>query len=294
MKISYIVVMLHLFIANIYCQNLVVNIELDSSKYTEGEELTMLIELKNQDAEDVYIQPFIYEETRSGVEVILLDEHGNIVSKVHEGESEYGIDGWKPVLLKGNESLTGLYPVSFFFGNKLTDYYQGDYVVTPYLVEGKYTLQVAYHYYYTDPSTKIENRKEFLSNKLEFYVSKPKEKEDIDAFNDIMHGDWHDLNKDKLSAYIKKYGNSRYAIKAYKKLILSKRWDKDKDGDSVIKEMFRKFPDSFSSLQELSYAEDLQGMMNDPVIKNDIKNSRHEKYYNMYLERVLKWRNKTK
>lgn len=251
----------------------------------------MLIELRNQNAKDVYIQPFNVGEPLSGVEVILLDEHGNRVSKANEVEGEY-FDGWKPFLLKGNESLTGLYSVSFSFGNEPPDPNLEGPGISNYLVEDKYTLQVSYRYYYTDPSTKIENRKKFLSNKLEFYVSKPKEKKDIDAFNDFRNGDWHKLNKDKLSNYIKKHGSSRYAILAYKKLILSKRWDKDKDGDSVIKEMFRKFPDSFSSLEELSYAVDLQGMMNDPVIKNDIKNSRHEKYYNMYLEQAIKWRNK--
>jgi hypothetical protein len=242
-KIKYftiILIFVFLIYNQTYSQRIEFTISLLKSSYIEGENIGLIMKLKNITNEDVNIeQPFI---KLGAIDIKLKDSEGKLYpyrSWISETSSKF-------VLGAGMSKLEYLTITNYFAP-------QTEWPEKAYLPEEKYTLQAAYF-------VKYDRSEKYFSNELVFSVEKP-EGEDLLAFEEYQKGKYEFWVKSNYEGSIKifenlyrNYPNTVYIPDALRR-IFSIYQDRLKDTihAKVYAEFLLNYPDNTTILSGLGF-----------------------------------------
>lgn len=245
--LSVIVILFVQFNSFIYPQDLTLNLSLEKGVYLKGEPVYAIAELTNNSS-PIKIQPL---QLVYCMDLIFMDSLKTVLRKTaawptigsvkggvdfNQGDTKYGICFVLSLTANDPDPSTSLF-----------DYRS--------LKPGKYYLQ--FHYTYKNP-LKIEEKKEYLSDTVEFRVVEPQSEADKLIFNILKTENGKGASEkpyDERKEYAhilmdlaKKYPESGYFPSAYLNFFYSLESKEYWQIDKIIEESLAKHPDAFVNI----------------------------------------------
>lgn len=258
-------------------QPLSVSIELEKNVFIEAEEVILLIKAKNISSAEVLMPPFSTFLTDYGIEIILKDSRGKII---FPSMSTSGDVTPNFIVLSPNDSVSTSENLSSIYG---FNNYQKRSKAIQYLFNGKYKVQVLYHYWNPEGKTEQERSMDYRSNEIEFEVVPPKDEKGKEAHDDIVSQEWGPEDEKKCIEFLDRYPDLDISKTIYSELISMLNASGNQEKDKYVKKLLVNYPDSFSTLRDLVYSSDVKSLLMDKDVSQRISNSKLKQYYMLRL-----------